>query len=110
MGGIALPVRDDLALMGLTRAVLLATETNVMPNTPEPTAAETYAARRNDIARLLDVLDMELEKHAARAQADPAHWGLVGDLAKVRDDLDEAVRYLSGMDSADIHRFLSDAT
>jgi hypothetical protein len=87
-----------------------ATETNAMTNAPEPTAAETYAARRNDIARLLDVLDMELDKHAARAKADPAHWGLVGDLAKVRDDLVEAVRYLSGMESADIHRFLSDAT
>ena len=31
---------------------------------PEPTAAETYAARRNDIARLMDVLQMELDKHA----------------------------------------------
>jgi len=29
----------------------------------EPTAAEAYAARRSDIARLLDVLDMELDRH-----------------------------------------------
>ena len=36
---------------------------------PEPTAAETYAARRNDIARLMDVLQMELDKHA------DGHWG-----------------------------------
>lgn len=38
---------------------------------PEPTAAETYAARRSDIARLHDVLEMELDKHAAAQQADP---------------------------------------
>ncbi|MCC6284517.1 MAG: hypothetical protein IT439_04320, partial [Phycisphaerales bacterium] len=36
---------------------------------PEPAAAEMYAARRNDIARLLDVLSMHLDindkEHAA---------------------------------------------
>ena len=42
--------------------------------TPEPTAAETYAARRNDIARLIDVLQMELDKHAEQAKADPKNW------------------------------------
>jgi hypothetical protein len=43
--------------------------------TPEPTAAETYAARRNDIGRLIDVLQMELDKHAEQAKADPKNWG-----------------------------------
>ena len=79
-----------------------------MTKANEPTAAETYAKRRSDIARLLDVLDMELDRHAARAKGDPRHWGLVGDLAKVRDDLIEAVRYLSGMETAEVERFLSD--
>ena len=33
-------------------------------NQPRQTATDAYAAARNDIARLLDVLDMELAKHA----------------------------------------------
>ncbi len=80
-----------------------------MTNAPKPTAPESYAAERGRIARLLDVLEMELDKHGARAKADPSHWGLVGDLAKVRDDLVEAVCYLSGMERADVERFLIDA-
>ena len=41
----------------------------------EPTAAQTYAARRADIARLLDVLDMELQKHDEGFRANPRDWG-----------------------------------
>ncbi len=77
--------------------------------TPEPTAAETYAARRNDIARLLDVLQMELDKHDERAKADPANWGLTGNLGKVRSDLIDMVAFLSSMEPGDVERFLSDA-
>ena len=64
---------------------------------PEPTAAEAYAARRNDIARLLDVLQMELDKHAEAARRDPTNWGRPGDLAKVRSDLIDTVAFISGM-------------
>lgn len=74
----------------------------------EPTAAETYAARRNDIARLLDVLEMELDKHAEAAKADPQNWGRTGDLGKVRSDLMDTVAFLSGMDREDIERFLAE--
>jgi hypothetical protein len=109
VGHIALPVRDDLALMCLTRAVSPAKETSAMTNAPEPTAAETYAARRSDIARLLDVLGMELDRHADRAKADPKNWGLPGDLGKVRSDLMDTVAFISGMDREDVERFLSDA-
>ncbi len=76
--------------------------------TPEPTAAETYAARQNDIARLMDVLQMELEKHAAAAKADPANWGRTGDLGKVRSDLIDTVAFMSRMDRADVEGFLND--
>jgi hypothetical protein len=80
-----------------------------MTNAPEPTAAETYSARRSDIARLLDVLGMELDKHGDRAKADPKNWGLPGDLGKVRSDLMDTVAFISGMDREDVERFLSDA-
>lgn len=77
-------------------------------NKPEPTAAETYAARRNDIARLLDVLQMELDKHDEQAKADPTNWGITGNLGKVRSDLIDLVGFLSGMDREDVERFLAE--
>ena len=77
--------------------------------TPEPTAAEVYAARRSDIARLLDVLQMELEKHAEGAKADPTNWGRVGDLGKVRSDLIDLAGFMSGMEREEVERFLNDA-
>ena len=76
---------------------------------PEPTAAETYAARRNDIARLMDVLQMELDKHAEGAQADPRNWGFAGSLGKVRSDLIDLVGFLSNMDPEHVEAFLNDA-
>ena len=76
---------------------------------PEPTAAETYAARRNDIARLMDVLAMELDKHDEQAKADPTNWGITGNLGKVRSDLMDTVGFLSNMERDDMERFLNDA-
>ena len=76
---------------------------------PEPTAAETYAARRHDIARLLDVLAMELEAQDQAANADPKHWGRAGDLAKVRSDLIELVAFMSNKNAAEVESFLNDA-
>ena len=53
-------------------------------------------ARRNDIARLMDVLQMELDKHAEAAKADPTNWGFTGDLGKVRSDLIDLVGFSAG--------------
>lgn len=77
--------------------------------TPEPTAAETYASRRNDIARLMDVLQMELDKHHEQEKADPRNWGFAGSLGKVRSDLIDLVGFLSGMDPEQVIEFLNDA-
>lgn len=75
----------------------------------EPTATETYAKRASDIARLIDVLQMELEKDAAAAKADPLNWGHAGSLGKVREDLINTVAFLSNMDPEQIEAFLNDA-
>jgi hypothetical protein len=83
--------------------------TNRPTKKPEPTAAEAYAARANDIARLLDVLQMELEKHAEGAKADPTNWGRTGDLGKVRGDLIDLVGFMSGMEREEVERFLAEA-
>ncbi|MBX3404553.1 MAG: hypothetical protein KF699_14170 [Phycisphaeraceae bacterium] len=77
-------------------------------NKPEPTAAETYAARRNDIARLLDVMQMELDKHAENAKTEPRDWGFAGSLGKVRSDLIDLVGFLSGMEREEVERFLAE--
>ena len=82
---------------------------NRTPAPQQPTAAETYATRRNDIARLMDVLQMELDKHAEAAKADPRNWGRTGDLGKVRSDLIDLVGVRSGMDREHVEAFLHDA-
>ncbi len=74
-----------------------------------PTPAETSAAHRGDITRLLDVLQMELDKHAEAAKADPRNWGFAGSLGKVRSDLIDLVGFISGMERERIEAFLNDA-
>lgn len=77
--------------------------------TNEPTAAETCAARRADIARLIDVLEMELEKFGQRAAADPKNWGFAGTLYSVRSTLVHAVASLANMEIEEVEMFLADA-
>ena len=72
------------------------------------TAADAYAAHRADIARLLDVLGMELDKHAEAAKGEPGDWGRAGDLATVRSNLIGAVAFLAGMDPANVEAFLAE--
>lgn len=76
---------------------------------PEQTAAEAYAARRHDIARLLDVLAMELEAHDQAANATPKDWGHAGSIGQVRSDLIELVAFMSNKNAAEVESFLNDA-
>jgi hypothetical protein len=76
--------------------------------TKQPTAAETYAAHRGDIARLLDVLQMELDRHDEQAKANPKDWGLTGNLAKAREDLVNLVGFMSNMDPRQVEAFLAE--
>lgn len=89
-----------------------ATENHAMTtrktNPPEPTAAEMYAARRADIARLLDVLDMELQAHAEQAAAKPRDYGMPCNLYRVRSVLIDAVGFLSNKDRAAVEAFLAE--
>lgn len=89
----------------------MATNRNDAMNQParQQTAPEAYAERRGDIARLLDILDMELAKHAEAAKADPKNWGHAGDLGKVRGDLIDMVAFLAGMERESVVEFLDDA-
>lgn len=77
--------------------------------TTQPTAADAYTARSNDIARLIDILQMEMEEHAEQLKEKPRNWGLVGDLDKVRSDLVQLVAFMSRMDPEEVEEFLADA-
>lgn len=71
-------------------------------------APDAYRSHASDIARLIDVLQMELDKHAAAAKADPKNWGRVGDLGKIRSDLIEMVSFMSRMDREAVEGFLAE--
>ena len=63
--------------------------------TTNETASQAYAKRRSDIARLIDVLQMELDAHAKRAALADKHWGYPGDLGRIREGLIELVKFLT---------------
>lgn len=75
-------------------------------NKPQPTAHETYQAHRNDVARLLDILDMELTKHAERAAAAPNDWRYPGTMDFIRSSLIGIVEGLSGIERERIEETL----
>ena len=72
-------------------------------------ALATYDRRRGDIARLLDVLQMELDAHREKARAAKHPWGFAGDLQKVREDLIEVVGFMSQMERERVEDFLAEA-
>ncbi|MFG0327792.1 MAG: hypothetical protein ACF8SC_11060 [Phycisphaerales bacterium JB037] len=77
--------------------------------TTNETASQAYAKRRSDIARLIDVLQMELDAHAKRAALADTHWGYPGDLGRIREGLIELVMSMSGMERERIEEFLTEA-
>ncbi len=79
-----------------------------MNNDTTTNARDAYQAHTNDIARLIDVLQMELDKHADAAKADAKCWGKVADLGKVRSDLIELACFISGTERQAIEGFLAE--
>ena len=66
-------------------------------NKPQPTAHETYKARYRDVYRLIDILDLELGKHAKRAADYPNDWRYPGTMDFIRSSLLGIVEGLSGI-------------
>jgi len=81
--------------------------TNENANT-KASAIETYRQRREDVARLLDILDMELTKLGERAEAKPNDWGFTGSMDHVRNTLIDLVEGLSGVERVYIEETLAD--
>ena len=67
-----------------------------------------YNSHQTDIARLIDVLQMELAKHAEAASA-TCNWGHVGDLGGIRSNLIDTVSAISGASREELETFLNDA-
>ena len=80
-----------------------------MADKTKPTAIETYRMRRSDVARLLDILDMELDKLTQRAEAEPANWGFAGTMGFVRTSLIDLVEGISGIERQLIEDMLAEA-
>jgi len=107
-----LHVAGPQGFMGFTRAnEPPAEEHSTMSTNHSPTdsAAETYARRHGDIARLLDVLTMELDAHRDRAALAPGNWRHAGDLAHLRSGLIDLITTMTGKQEELIEDFLDDA-
>ena len=74
----------------------------------KPTAIEAYRKHREDVARLLDILDMELERFGERAEAVPKDWGFAGSIAQVRSTLIDTVESISGIERSRIEETLAE--
>jgi len=73
-----------------------------------PKALETYQAHRADIARLIDWLQMELDKSDEQARIDPLNWGHAGSMGQVRSNLIDTLEFISGIERARIEETLGE--
>ena len=72
------------------------------------TASELYRERRDDIARVMDWIELELDKHQTAAMASPGDWSNAGDLGHVREKFIETLAFLSNREPEDIENLLGD--
>jgi len=72
------------------------------------TARELYDERHQDIARVMDWIELELDKHKTNAKANAADWGYPGDLGHVREKLIETLAFLSNNEPQEIEDLLGE--
>jgi len=72
------------------------------------TARELYDERRQDIARVMDWIELELDKHKINAKANPKDWGYPGDLGHAREKLIETLAFLSNNEPQEIEDLLGE--
>jgi hypothetical protein len=68
------------------------------PNPKEPkmtAAAKNYAAAQAAVQERIAALDVLLAAHAAKVGDGSAHYGHVGDLTHVRQNLDDLIAFLA---------------
>jgi predicted Ser/Thr protein kinase len=72
------------------------------------TSSELYDERRQDITRVMDWIELELDKHKTNAKADPKDWSYAGDLGHVREKLIATLAFLSNSEPEDIENLLGE--
>ena len=72
-------------------------------------AKSFYAERRTDIAKVIDWLELEVEKHEEFARKEGIDYGHCGDLGEVERILIQALAFLAQRDEKDIEDALADA-
>lgn len=73
------------------------------------TAKELYDQRRADIARVMDWLELELQKHQDSFAAEPQNGCFAGDLGHVREKVIETLAFLCNFEPSDIEEALDEA-
>ena len=74
----------------------------------EQTAIELYNERIENIARVMDWINLELDNHKTDAKANPKDWGYAGDLGLVLERLVQALAFISNRESEDIEKLISE--
>ena len=72
------------------------------------TAAQLYNERREDIARVMDWIECELDAHRTRAEGSAEDWSNAGDLGHVLEKLTQTLAFLSNRDPEDIENLLGE--
>ena len=72
------------------------------------TASGLYNQRRDDIARVMDWIELEFDKHRTAAKASPGDWSNAGDLGHVREKLIETLAFLSNREPETIENLLGE--
>jgi hypothetical protein len=78
------------------------------PMNVKQTATELYNERFEDTVRLMDWIELELDKHQTQANASAQDWSNAGDLGNVRAKLIRTLAFLSNNESEDIENLLSE--
>jgi hypothetical protein len=73
------------------------------------TAEQLYNERREDIARVMDWIECELDAHQSAAEKTPNDWSNAGDLGHVLEKLTQTLAFLSNREPEDIEHLLSES-
>lgn len=73
------------------------------------TAEQLYNERREEIARVMDWIECELDAHRSAAEKTPNDWSNAGDLGHVLEKLTQTLAFLSNREPEDIENLLSES-
>jgi hypothetical protein len=73
------------------------------------TAEQLYDERREDIARVMDWIECELDAHRSAAEKTPNDWSNAGDLGHVLEKLTQTLAFLSNREPEDIEHLLGES-